>query len=314
MINIGVIGLGSHFLKSHFDYFVKNKNCKISSIFDLDGQKTDFIKKKLQDVYVAKSEDDLLKSEIDSVVIMTPDKFHAQSSLKALQNGKHVFCEKPLANNKTDLVLLDKSFAEAKEKGLVFTSCHPRRFDQPFLWLKNNIDSYIKLFGKVISFDFNFSYIKPPAKDIHESLLLDHFNHEIDLMNFILGYCDFEVQKLNDSKIKYRVAGIRKDGVSFVFGGSRLLDSKIYYENCLVRFESAELSVDTYGFVRIETYEESFDSKCSGTNYILRFEKVNNNFINSILKKDNNYLSEKDLKINSESGVYLYNYNFYKTI
>lgn len=37
--------------------------------------------------------------EVDCVIVSIPNKFHAPVSIAALENGKHVFCEKPLARN-----------------------------------------------------------------------------------------------------------------------------------------------------------------------------------------------------------------------
>lgn len=44
----------------------------------------------------------LKEAECDAVSIVTPDPFHAPLTLQALQAGKHVMCEKPLALNQRD--------------------------------------------------------------------------------------------------------------------------------------------------------------------------------------------------------------------
>lgn len=43
--------------------------------------------------------DELLKSDIDGVVIATPSALHAEQAIAALEHGKAVFCQKPLARN-----------------------------------------------------------------------------------------------------------------------------------------------------------------------------------------------------------------------
>jgi predicted dehydrogenase len=42
---------------------------------------------------------DAMHREIDAVVVSTPDHTHAQATVAAIELGKHVYCEKPLAHN-----------------------------------------------------------------------------------------------------------------------------------------------------------------------------------------------------------------------
>jgi len=54
----------------------------------------------------------LAKTSIDSVSVVTPDRFHAPVSLQAIAAGKHVLCEKPLATSCADALQM----AEAAQK------------------------------------------------------------------------------------------------------------------------------------------------------------------------------------------------------
>src|SRR5215212_2014620 len=55
----------------------------------------------LSDVDCARAEsfEDLLDSDVDAVVIATPNALHAEQAIAALERDKAVFCQKPLGRN-----------------------------------------------------------------------------------------------------------------------------------------------------------------------------------------------------------------------
>jgi predicted dehydrogenase len=59
---------------------------------------------------------DAMEKEIDAVVVATPDHFHAVATMAAIQRGKHVYCEKPLAHSIHEVGTLMKA---AKEHNVV---------------------------------------------------------------------------------------------------------------------------------------------------------------------------------------------------
>lgn len=57
---------------------------------------------------------DAMSNEIDAVVVATPDHTHAAACLPALQLGKHVYCEKPLAHTVKEVRRMRKAALESK--------------------------------------------------------------------------------------------------------------------------------------------------------------------------------------------------------
>lgn len=74
--------------------------------------------------------------EINLVVINTPDAFHVDYSIMALEHGKNILCEKPFAMTAIEA---KKVFALAKKKGLVATANQNRRFDADFRTVKDEV-------------------------------------------------------------------------------------------------------------------------------------------------------------------------------
>ncbi|MHB0858216.1 MAG: Gfo/Idh/MocA family protein [Anaerolineae bacterium] len=78
-------------------------------------------------------EDLLAHKDVDAVVLCTPDRLHAAQCLAALEAGKHVLCEKPLATTPEDA---QRIVQRARETGLCLMVGHNYRFEAPFAHLK----------------------------------------------------------------------------------------------------------------------------------------------------------------------------------
>lgn len=116
MIKLGIIGTGSvsHW---HFKEFNQIKDVSITSACDTDEKTL----KKFSTQYKIKNsfksiDDLLLNSDIDAIINTTPDKFHKEIAIKALNHRKHIFSEKPLAENYKDA---KEMYYLAKNTGLI---------------------------------------------------------------------------------------------------------------------------------------------------------------------------------------------------
>ncbi|MCK5853120.1 Gfo/Idh/MocA family oxidoreductase, partial [bacterium] len=116
MIKLGIIGTGG-MANAQAQNFSKIKNVKIVAACDIvDDKVKDFAKQyNIQKTFT--DIDDMLENAgIDAVSNVTPDAFHAAVSLKIIESGKHILCEKPLATNYPDA----KKMADAaKAKGVI---------------------------------------------------------------------------------------------------------------------------------------------------------------------------------------------------
>ncbi|MCP3027882.1 Gfo/Idh/MocA family protein [Halobacillus sp. A5] len=75
---------------------------------------------------------DLLKEEIDVVHVCTPNRSHAEISIAALESGKHVMCEKPMAKTAEEARLMTEA-AKASGKRLAIGYNNRFRNDSQYL-------------------------------------------------------------------------------------------------------------------------------------------------------------------------------------
>jgi predicted dehydrogenase len=116
MIRLAIVGTGG-MAGSHAESFSKIPGCKIVAGCDVDEARVMAFCSKHSIAQAHANLDFMLKEcEIDAVVNVTPDRFHAPVSIKAIQAGKHVLCEKPLALNYAEAMTMVKA---AKKKGVI---------------------------------------------------------------------------------------------------------------------------------------------------------------------------------------------------
>jgi UDP-N-acetyl-2-amino-2-deoxyglucuronate dehydrogenase len=137
--------------------------------------------------------DDLLSVEkdIDVVSICSPNGLHAEHSIKALNSGFHVLCEKPMAINVHDCGEMIKTAERSNRRLFVIKQ---NRFNPPVAAVKEAIESGI--FGRLYSVQLscfwnrNRDYYKNSwkgTKALDGGTLYTQFSHFIDLLYWMVG-------------------------------------------------------------------------------------------------------------------------------
>lgn len=318
VVKVGLVGLGDHMLQSHLALLKDYDNVLIVGAFDPSEKSFERVQKEYNLTLKSFPSYEALLLEVDAIFISTPDRFHFSQMKLAVEAEKHVFCEKPLCINEEETLGLAEILKIAKEKKLVVSSCHPRRYDLPYSWVKENLVEFVKRYGKVMNVKLDFTYHKPALDkaQLHGgSMRIDHVNHEIDYINFLFGISEMKAWQKEDTFDFYEMAGKRKDGISFDFFGTRRLDGRIYDESIVVRFERATLTVYTKSSgSNIYDHEtgEKIDIKVPKTDYDLRFAGINKNFISTILGEEECYLTHEDLLLNSKFSIHFDRNEYYQ--
>ncbi len=98
MIRIGVIGYG-YWGPNLVRNFYETPGAQVACVSDLRPERLKLIQGRYPTVRVTTSHSELIEDPgVDAVVIATPVATHFELALRALQAGKHVFVEKPLAS------------------------------------------------------------------------------------------------------------------------------------------------------------------------------------------------------------------------
>lgn len=101
-INVGVIGYG-YWGPNIVRNFHNASNATVVSVCDLNPKSLERVRRSYPSVGVTTDPDDILNNPaIDAVAIVTPVSHHFPLAKKALENGKHVFVEKPFTQTSAE--------------------------------------------------------------------------------------------------------------------------------------------------------------------------------------------------------------------
>ena len=152
MINAASVGLGWWSDELAKSIQGKSKKIKIVSCYSKSKKKRINFSKKYKTNYHDSFMAILKDPKIDAIILTTPHSLHSKHAIQAMQNGKHVFVEKPMATKFLDA---KKMYLMAKKYKKTLSVGHNRRYSSVFDFI-NNLNRKKKI-GKILHIDSNFS-------------------------------------------------------------------------------------------------------------------------------------------------------------
>ena len=138
MVKVAQLGVG-YWGPNLLRNLSSNYDCIVKAVVDLSKERQEFVKKTYPGIYVTDELDSVIHNpDIDAVVIATPVKSHYDITIRALNAGKHVLVEKPMATKMDQVREIGQL---AKEKGLVAMVGHTFLYNSAVRYIKNIIDS-----------------------------------------------------------------------------------------------------------------------------------------------------------------------------
>lgn len=206
-VKFAVVGCG-HIGKRHAEMIKRNPESELVALVDVKEKSALGIDG--FEVPLFSSINDLLSSDIqfDVVNIATPNGFHAEHALAALDARKHIVVEKPMALTKIDA---EKVIYKALHVHKHVFAVMQNRYSPPSQWIKDLIESG-KL-GKIFMVQLNCywnrdnRYYKPDSwhgkKDLDGGTLFTQFSHFIDIMYWLFGDIENIQTRLNSFNHKH---------------------------------------------------------------------------------------------------------------
>ena len=102
MFGIGIIGCGKIAQVRHIPEYAAHPEAKLVGFYDINQQRAAELAAKYGGRAYATVEELLAEPEIQAVSICAANFAHAELTIAALNAGKHVLCEKPMATNLAD--------------------------------------------------------------------------------------------------------------------------------------------------------------------------------------------------------------------
>jgi myo-inositol 2-dehydrogenase/D-chiro-inositol 1-dehydrogenase len=132
-VKVGIIGAG-YIGGVHAGILARDERVQIASVYDLDHQRAQRFAR-AHEAQTATDPNEVI-DRCDAVYITTPNTQHVSLALAAIDAGKHIFCEKPLATS-----IADAESVCNRVRGLqsTFQVGHNRRFAPVYATLKQLI-------------------------------------------------------------------------------------------------------------------------------------------------------------------------------
>lgn len=223
MIKIGVAGAG-HLGKIHLRLLEASPLYQLVGFYDVDEKNAQKVSDEFGYRYFSNLDD--LIAAVEVLDIVTPTLSHFDVAKKAIQKGKHIFLEKPIANTVEEAQELIQLAKEYNVKGQVG---HVERFNPAFLAMKNYLESPRFIETHRLA-EFN-----PRGTDV--PVVLDLMIHDLDI---ILSIVQSEVKE------------IHSNGVSVISETPDIANVRLVFQNgCVANITTSRISMKNMRKMRI---------------------------------------------------------------
>jgi len=235
VINVGLAGFGMSGKIFQAPFLNADNRFRIKKVYERTTQKA---KEEYPYVEIVRTFEELLTDDIDLVIISTPNILHYPMAKQAIEAGKNVIVEKPVATTSKEAEELCEL---AKVQNVLFSVYQNRRLDGDFLTIKKLIDN--GTLGEILDYSAHYDrFVTGKStkqwKTVGEkgtNILYDLGVHIIDQAVTLFGipgevYADFRKQREESGDIdNFEVILYYSDKKVSLFAGEVVLENDLRY-------------------------------------------------------------------------------------
>ena len=199
---IAVAGANGAFGTKHLEALAEIEDAEVTAVMATSMEKANGIADKFKVPLRFDDHQSLIDcDQVDGVILATPTQLHAAQAIAAMDAGKHVMIEIPMADSLADS---EKLVAKQAETGRVAMAGHVRRFNPSHQWVHNKIRagelSIQQLDVQTYFFRRTNMNAKGEPRSWTDHLLWHHACHTVDLFCYQAGEPVIEVQAVQGPK------------------------------------------------------------------------------------------------------------------
>jgi predicted dehydrogenase/threonine dehydrogenase-like Zn-dependent dehydrogenase len=188
-VRLGVLGAGNYANAVMLPTLKKIPNVELVSITSGSGFHAQFASKKFAFKYTAVSENEILQDpQVNTVCILTRHHMHAEQVIHALQAGKHVFCEKPLATTPEQLSQIKQQLFASEVSPLLMVG-----FNRRFAPLARKLYEFLQFRHEPLQATYRINAGSIPLTHwVHDPVqgggrIIGEGCHFVDFLTFLVG-------------------------------------------------------------------------------------------------------------------------------
>jgi predicted dehydrogenase len=190
-----LIGLG-YWGPNYARVLTELEEAELAWACDIDEDALELVRSRYSGVRTTTDVAEILSDpSVDAVIVSTPTTTHATVSLAALSAGKHVLCEKPLAENTSEC---DEVIAAAEESGCILMVGHTFIFNPAVRRMRELIAN--DSIGRILYCHAARTALGPIRKDVNA--LWDLASHDVSILLYLLEREPLEVAAHGESYIR----------------------------------------------------------------------------------------------------------------